>query len=173
MLVLILTESYLLLFIGQWKWFLMSCHKYYHTYILYMCIHWHIITYVANLIGHFLINFYGKILWQKRYSHEYIMLSVLVPRTIVWIFVALETLPENNMIFNLTEHVMFSAIMLYMKPLVELFQKQLWIEKWFTGLRNELLKWSPHESLISWKLPQVSGEWCLDNSVATTPAKHI
>lgn len=88
------------------------------------------------------------------------MLSVLVPRTIVWIFVALEALPGNNMIFSLTEYVMLSA-------LVELFQKQLWIEKWLTGLRNDLLKWSPYEPVISWKSPQVSGEWCLDNSVAT------
>ena len=53
---------------------------------------------------------------------------------------ALEALPGNNMIFSLTEYVMLSAIMLYMKPLVELFQKQLWIEKRLTGLRNDLLK---------------------------------
>ena len=167
---LILTESYLLLFIGQWEWFLMGCHKYRHTYVLYMGIHCHTITYVANFMQHFLINFYGRILRQKLYSHECIMLSVLVPRTIVWIFVALEALPENNMLFNLAEYVVLSAIMIYMKPLVELFQKQLWIEKWLTGLRNDLLKWSPYEPVISWKLPQVSGEWCLDNSVATTPA---
>lgn len=131
-----------------------------------MCIRWHTITYEVNLIQHFLINFYGKILWQGLYSHEYVMLSVLVPRTIVWIFVALEALPGNSMIFSLTEYVMLLAIMLYMKPLVELFQKQLWIEKRLTGLRNDLLKWSPYEPVISWKSPQVSGEWCLDNSVA-------
>ena len=134
MLVLILTESYLLLFIGQWEWFLMSCHKYYHTYILYMCIHWHIITYVANLIRHFLINFYGKILWQKRYSHEYIMLSVLVPRTIVWIFVALETWPET---------IWFSTSLN-----MSCFQQSCYIwSHWLnyfknnSGLRNDLLDW--------------------------------
>lgn len=103
-----------------------------HIYhILYIYIHWHPIIYITNVMQCFPVNFYGKILWQKFYSHKYITLSVLVPRTIVWIHVALGALPENNTISNLAEYSMLSAIVLYRKPQAKLFQKHLWIEKWF------------------------------------------
>ena len=69
------------------------------------------------------------------------MLSVLVPKTIVWIFVALETLPENSMIFNLAEHVMFSAIMKSYIAFSYIWSHWLNYFKNNSGLRNDLLNW--------------------------------